>query len=281
VPSARGSSGEPGTAKDFAALFERQPRRDQRAGAFCRLDDDDTKREPGNQAIAPRKIPRPWLPAERHFGKRDAGRQDLFEQVAVFRRIDSILASGEHGDGAFAKAGAMRRRIDAARQARHDGEASLAQAARKNLRQLHAGRRRIARADHGDRRHGERGQMATHRDERRRVIDHLQALRIAGFANGDERHAEVLCGFELTLGRFPRKDLRRRCAAATRQRGQGLERGAGAAEVIDEGAECARSNVLTADEAQPVEPLLVGQTDGFRTFVHASLLRFRQSYQAV
>ena len=43
----------------------------------------------------------------------------------------------------------------------------------------------------------------------------------------------------------------------------------------------ARPDILAADEAQPVEPLLGGQTDGFRAFVHASLLRFRQSCQAV
>src|SRR5580692_4454674 len=104
--------------------------------------------------------------------------------------------------------------------------------------------------------------MAAYRDERRRVIDHLQALRIAGFADGDECHAELLRGFHLLLGRFARTNLRCRPTATPRQRGQGLERGAGAAEMIDEGAKRAWPDVLAADQAQPVEPLLVGQTDG-------------------
>ena len=114
--------------------------------------------------------------------------------------------------------------------------------------------------------------MPAHRKQRRRVINHLQAFRIAGFADGDERHAEVLRRFDFLFGRFARTDLRRRPTAAPRQRGQGVERGTGAAEMIDKGAECARSNVLAADEAQPVEPLLVGQPDGFRAFVHVSPL---------
>ena len=86
--------------------------------------------------------------------------------------------------------------------------------------------------------------------------------------------AEVLRGFDLTLGRFARTDLRRRRAAAPRQRGQGVERGAGAAEVIEQGAERARPDILAADKAQPVEALVVGQSDGFRAFVHSSPLRF-------
>ena len=162
----------------------------------------------------------------------------------------------------------MRRRIDAARQTGHDGETGFAQPARKNLRQLHAGRRRIARADHGDRRHGERRQMAAHRKQRRRIVDHLQALRIAGFADGDERDVEFSRGVHLTLSLVARTNLRRRRAAAPRQRGQGLKRRAGAAEMIDESAKRPRSDVLAADEAQPVEALLVGEVDAMCRFVH-------------
>jgi hypothetical protein len=58
----------------------------------------------------------------------------------VFRRIDFILAACEHRDGAFGKAGAMRRRIDAARQAGNNCEAGFAQAPRDLLRDLDAGR---------------------------------------------------------------------------------------------------------------------------------------------
>jgi hypothetical protein len=123
--------------------------------------------------------------------------------------------------------------------------------------------------------------MAAHRKQRRRVIDHLQAFRIAGFADGDECHAEVLRGFHLLLGQFARTDLRRRGAATARQRGQRFKRGAGAAEMIDQGAKRPRPDVLAANEAQPVEALFVGEMDGIRAFVHSSPLRFRQSCQAV
>jgi hypothetical protein len=82
--------------------------------------------------------------------------------------------------------------------------------------------------------------MPAHRKQRRRVIDHLQAFRIAGLANGDKRNAEFSRGVDLTLGRVARTDLRRRCTATPRQRGQGLKRSTGTAEMIDEGAKRAR-----------------------------------------
>ena len=110
--------------------------------------------------------------------------------------------------------------------------------------------------------------MPAHRKQWRRVIDHLQALRIAGLADGDECHAELLRRFDLTFSRFARTNLRRRGTTTPRQRGQGLERGAGAAEMIDEGAEGARPDVLAADEAQPVEALFVGEVDVVRSLVH-------------
>jgi hypothetical protein len=49
-----------------------------------------------------------------------------------------------------------------------------------------------------------------------------------------------------------------RCAGASaaRQRRQSLERRAGSAEMIEQRAKGARADILTADEPQPVEPLL-------------------------
>jgi len=81
--------------------------------------------------------------------------------------------------------------------------------------------------------------MPAHRDERRRVVDHLQALRITGFADGDECDVEFSRGVDLTLSLVARANPRRRSAATPRQRGQGLKRRARAAEMIDEGAKCA------------------------------------------
>ncbi len=45
--------------------------------------------------------------------------------------------------------------------------------------------------------------------------------------------------------------------------GKRIERGAGPAEMIDERAKGARTDILAANEAQPVEPLLVGQAHAF------------------
>jgi hypothetical protein len=43
----------------------------------------------------------------------------------------------------------------------------------------------------------------------------------------------------------------------------------------------ARSDVLAADEAQPVEALLVGEVDSFCALVHLSPNTVRQSRQAI
>src|SRR5690606_29732984 len=49
----------------------------------------------------------------------------------------------------------------------------------------------------------------------------------------------------------------RLCAAAPREVGQPLERGTGAAIMIDECAESARADILAADEPKPIESLAV------------------------
>ena len=106
--------------------------------------------------------------------------------------------------------------------------------------------------------------FAAHADQRRRVVDHPQPRRIVRLAERDQRDAEPARSGELALGVRARVDanglwLRRR-AAPVRQR---VEGGARAAAMIDQAAEGARSDVVAADEAQPVEPLLVGQAYAF------------------
>ena len=53
-------------------------------------------------------------------------------------RIDVVMAAGEHRDRAGGEAGAMRRRIDAAREAGRDDEAGLAEFAREPLGEFQA-----------------------------------------------------------------------------------------------------------------------------------------------
>ena len=201
----------------LAALFERHPRGDQRAGALRRLDHHDAERKAGNQPVAAGKIARARLPADRHFGDRGAFGRMASARPACSARIDAVMAAGEHRDRAGREARAMRGGIDAARETRDDDEAGVAEIARQPLGEPHAGRRGIARADDRDHRQGERRGVAAHRKQRRRVVDHLQAQRIVRLADATRRDAERLRGLDLALGvlrasRCGRDGTRRRAA---------------------------------------------------------------------
>ena len=70
----------------------------------------------------------------------------------MFGWVDPLMAAGEHGNGAGAKAGKMGGGIDAAGEAGDDTESSVAQLARQPFCELYASRRCVARADDGDQR---------------------------------------------------------------------------------------------------------------------------------
>jgi hypothetical protein len=151
-------------------------------------------------------------------------------------------------------------RIDAARQPRCHREARGAELARKALGHLEAHRRGVARARHGDDRPGERRSDAGDRDERRRIVDRLEQGRIVRFAECDQCQPKRAGRVELALGLRARAYASRaRRPAAARQFGQRLDGGARTAEMFDEGVKRARPDILAADEAQPIEPLLVAQ----------------------
>ena len=59
-----------------------------------------------------------------------------------------------------------------------------------------------------------RRRLAADRDERRRVVDHLQPRRVAGFAQGHERDAKLFRRGDLALRVGARADLRRAAATA-------------------------------------------------------------------
>ena len=157
-----------GHREHFAALLAGKPRGDQRAGAARRLHDHHADREARDQPVAARKVARARLPGERHFRDGGAFGEHRFQQIGVLGRIDALMAAGEHRDGAGREAGAMGGGIDAARQPRHDAEAGLAQVARQPLGEFDAGGRGIARADDGDQRLRQHGELAAHRQQRRR-----------------------------------------------------------------------------------------------------------------
>ena len=66
------------------------------------------------------------------------------------------------------------------------------------------------------------------------------------------------------------------CAATLRQRGQRLERRPRPAEMIEQRAEGPWSDILAADEAEPIDPLLVGEPHPLiADFIPFSVAHFR------
>ena len=114
-----------GHREHLAALFQRHPRRDQRARAARRLDDDDAERQPRDQPVAAREIAAARLPAERHFADGRAVGQDRRRKLRMLGRIDVIVPAGQHRDGAAREACAMGGGIDAAREPRYDRQSRL------------------------------------------------------------------------------------------------------------------------------------------------------------
>jgi hypothetical protein len=129
-------------------------------------------------------------------------------------RIDAVVPAGEHRDRSGRKRRTVRRRVDAAREARDHGEAGLAELARDPLGEFHAGAGGVARTDDGDHRQRERRRQAADRHEWRRIVDHLQPRRVAGFAQGHERDAKLFRRGDLALRVGARADLRRAAGAA-------------------------------------------------------------------
>jgi hypothetical protein len=138
----------------------------------------------------------------------------------MFRRIDPIVSAGEHGKGAGAEAGAMGRGVDAACEPGHNGKADL----------------------------------AAHRDDRRRIIDHAKSRRIVWLAKYEEFYAGFKCGLQFRFGLLARANTQRaRRAATAREVGQGRECRADVADAADEVVEGARADIVAPNEAQPLD----------------------------
>jgi hypothetical protein len=77
-------------------------------------------------------------------------------------------------------------------------------------------------------------------------------------AKRNQRNAKFAASLDLAFGLFAGANQWRCPAAAARQARQRLERRARAAEMVEQCAKGARADILTADEAEPIEPLLTG-----------------------
>ena len=103
------------------------------------------------------------------------------------------MTAGQHRHGAAREAGAMRRLIDAARQPRGDDKTGVAEIARQRAREFEAGAGGVARADDGDHRPHQHLKRAAHAEQGRRIVEHGQPRRIAGFARRHQADADAVC----------------------------------------------------------------------------------------
>ena len=178
MPSARGSIGEPGTANTSRP---------------CSSAKRAVISEPERCAASTMTTPsdRPEMIRLRRGKSRARGSQPSgISEIAApsariassrpmcSRRIDAVVAAGQHRDGAGREARAMRGGVDAAREARGDDEAGFAEVARQPLGEFQPRRGGVARADHRDHRARRaprdcraRRSAAAHRRSRRGAAD--------------------------------------------------------------------------------------------------------------
>ena len=151
-----------------APQLERLARRRQRAAARRRLDDQAGAPERRDDAVADREVLRQRGHPDRELRDQRALPLDVAPQTRRSARIVDVEPAAEHGDGraaGVAQRGAMRRGVDAAREARHDGEAGARQRVRRRRRSLR-GRRGRPRAS---RRSRSRAEPGAGRDSRGRA----------------------------------------------------------------------------------------------------------------
>ena len=200
VPSARGSSGWPGTANTSrpcsAAVRAVISVPDRRAASTISTPSamPEMMRLRRGKSCARGTKPGGVL------ADQAAALADLALQLGMLRRIDVVEAAGEHGNGAVLERRLVRRRVDAAGQPGGDDEAGAADAGREHAGELLARGRGVARADDGDDRARQVAGVALDVEQRRRRIDGGQRRRIAGLDGEEGLGADPVGGLELGLG---------------------------------------------------------------------------------
>ena len=146
--------------------------------------------------------------------------------------------------------------VNPAGQARGDAVSGFAQITRQPDGHLTADDRTIARADNGDHRHFQYGEMTFCQNHGRSAVDGSQPWRIIRFSHGNEFGAKPrrLIQFRFDIAERGNADFAG-CSAASGQIGQGFQSLFCGAEVIDQIIECGGPYLFAANEAQPVQPL--------------------------
>ncbi len=127
-----------------------KPRRDERAGARGRLDDQGAVAESGDQAVADGEVAGQRLGSEGELGDQGAALGDLVAQPPATPGIVDVEAAAEDGEGratARSRGGAVGGRVDAAGEAGDDREAVLRQMRGERARDVEPVRAGAAGAD--------------------------------------------------------------------------------------------------------------------------------------
>jgi hypothetical protein len=199
--------------------------------------------------------------ARRPFRDHGAARRDPFHELGVLGRVGHIDARGDHRDRRAGRQRTLvRRGVDAAGQAGDHHQPSRRQLARQAAGQHPAVAAGVARTDEGHARQVEKIEIAAHREDRRRVGDLGEALRIAGLAMRDQPSPELLQRLELGLGVLPPAAAQAVAAAHLRRQTRQLLVGAPrAAEATQKLKKSPRADPVGATQLQPVELLCGGK----------------------
>src|SRR5713101_4679748 len=249
-------------AVNLAAEFHRQARGNQRTRILRPFDNDNAQRYTGDDPVPDRKVFRRRVEAQRELGDDGAALFDQREQLLVLLRIDDVNAVAEDSDRCAAGGSAsalVRRAVNAAGQAAHNHQPALGQVARQPLSHLIPVGRRASRADNRDAVPGQHLRVATKVEQRRRVVNLEQSLRVLRLVPIQQTAAEALDLRQLLLRRFER-GLRvnglchRRGQVAGLELGQrGAEDGLGRAEMTQQPGGEARRQARSDRQGQPVE----------------------------
>jgi len=150
-------------------------------------------------------------PPKGHLRNGGTVNHEGLDQLNVFGRIDTVMTASENGDRAGLQGGAVCRRVDAACETGDDGESRSTEIPCHSMGEFHSGSRSVAGSDDRDLRPHEDVRISTDADQRRRVVDHLQAQRIARLAYRNVLDAPCTCGLQFRRGLFARENAWRGC----------------------------------------------------------------------
>ena len=209
------------------------------------------------------------LRTERNFRDQHAALHDAVVEGLVFQRVTPVDAARHDGHRTRGERPFMGCRVDSPGQARGNDETLLAEILRDFPCEPDAIGRRVAGADDGEYSRDQQMAVSLDGENGRRVGDGRQAFRIVGFAPRDETRSRGRRRRVFALRRGARQHADRLPPSAPAgELGQGLERGGGAAEMMQELEEGDRPDILGANEAKPIETLRLREGASLRA--HAS-----------